>query len=74
MPDNNGKLSILSPIVQYMFAGLCIILMAFIFWQDRNTESRFDKMLEMQSKTNQVIEQNTTAIDYLTKVVVAQEK
>lgn len=45
----------LSPIVQYGFAGFCAVLLAMGFWM-------FNKVIVVLQDTNKVIEQNTGAI------------
>lgn len=64
-----GPLKILQPVVQYGFAGLCVLLLAMIGWQMHCNDQRFDKLLDMQRETNQVIERNTAAIGELSRVV-----
>ena len=65
---SNGK-GILQPIVQYGFAGTTAVLLGIVVWQVKCSEDRFDKVLEMQKATNQVIERNTAAIANLAEVV-----
>jgi hypothetical protein len=58
MPDR----SILSPIMQYGFAGMASVLLGIVVWMVEKSDCRFDQVLEMQKATNQVIERNTAAI------------
>lgn len=67
MPDT--KASILQPIIQYGFAGMCAALLGIVVWMVDRSDQRFDKVLEMQKETNQVIERNTAAIANLADAV-----
>jgi len=69
MANGNGKFNILQPIFQYGFAGLCGVLLIIMCWQMNCRERQYDKLLEMQSETNQVIERNTSAIQELGRIV-----
>lgn len=60
---------LMTPIAKFGFAGMSAVLLAVIVWQVHTSEKRFDKLLEMQSQTNSVIERNTSAIEGLAKVV-----
>lgn len=66
------KLPLLSPIMQYGFAGTTAVLLGIICWMIDRTDQRFDKVIEMQKATNQVIERNTAAIASLADVVHSQ--
>lgn len=71
MANNNGtKLSILQPIMQKGFAGMCVILLGILVWTMNKADQRFNKLIDMQKETNQVIERNTAAIVELSRVVV----
>lgn len=50
--------TVLSPIIQYGFAGMCVILMAFSFWMVKS-------LITMSSQSNQVIAANTAALQTL---------
>jgi len=60
---------ILEPVIQYGFAGLSVLLLAMIRWMQRGADRRFDKILDFQRETNQVIERNTAAIQELSRLV-----
>ena len=60
--SNGNKLTILQPIMQYGFAGMCAALLGIVVWMVDRGDCRFDTILEMQRETNQVIERNTAAI------------
>lgn len=45
----------MSPIIQYGFAGFCVILLAILFWLIR-------ELLKVLKENNNVIAQNTEAI------------
>ena len=69
---NNGSDSILQPIVKYGFAGTTAVLLGIVVWMVDRSDQRFDKVLEMQRTTNQVIERNTAVIATLTRAVHQQ--
>ncbi len=70
MSTGNGtRFSILRPMMQGGFAGMCGVLLGILVWMMNKNDQRFDKLLEMQSQTNQVIERNTAAIVELSRVV-----
>ncbi|MEE9185257.1 MAG: hypothetical protein V3U39_12400 [Acidimicrobiia bacterium] len=62
MSTANQKSTILQPIMQYGFAGMSAVLLGILVWMVDRSDERFDKVLEMQTATNQVIERNTAAI------------
>lgn len=64
-----GRSPIWQPVMQYGFAGLCVLLLGMIGWQQHRMDQRFDRLLEIQRETNQVIERNTAAIQELARVV-----
>ncbi|MDO8303435.1 MAG: hypothetical protein Q7T18_09355 [Sedimentisphaerales bacterium] len=47
--------SIMQPIIQYGFAGMCVVLLGILVWL-------ISKLLAILEKTNQVIAANTDAI------------
>lgn len=61
--------TILQPIVQYGFAGMTAVLLGIVVWMVDRSDCNFDKVLEMQRQTNQVIERNTAAIAALADLV-----
>jgi hypothetical protein len=74
----NGALNkLLQPVVQFGFAGLCVVLLAMMGWQMHTNDQRFDALMKIQRETNQVIERetnevierNTAAIGELSRVV-----
>ena len=67
--SNAAKFSILQPMMQYGFAGMCAVLLGILVWTMNRNDQRFDKVLEMQKETNLVIERNTAAIADLARVV-----
>ena len=64
-----SRLSIFQPVIQYGFAGMAVVLLMFIGWMLHANEQRFNKLLDLQRETNQVIERNTAAIQELSRVV-----
>ena len=74
MSNGNGKPSILAPIIQYGFAGTTAVLLGIVVWMVDRSDQRFDKVLEMQVATNQVIERNTAAIATLTAAVYTNNR
>ena len=66
---SNGKSWLSTPMMQYGFAGTTAVLLGIVVWMVDRADARFDKVLEMQSETNQVIERNTAAIANLADVV-----
>jgi len=66
---SNGNISILQPIVQYGFAGTTALLLGIVVWMVNRSDCNFDKVIEMQRQTNQVIERNTAAIAALGDLV-----
>ena len=65
-----GLIGILSqPIAQLGFAGLCVALLGIIVWMISINESRIDKILQLQTETNKVIQGNTAAIQELSRMV-----
>ena len=68
----NGKLGvgILKPIFQYGFAGFCALLLGIICWRMYCGDQQFRELMTLQSQTNTVIEQNTSAIRELSRIVM----
>ena len=64
---SNGH--ILQPIMQYGFAGMTAVLLGIVVWMVDRSDCNFDKVIEMQRQTNQVIERNTAAIAALADLV-----
>ena len=67
--NGSGKLGLFAPVMQYGFAGFCVVLLGMICWMQQRSDANFDKLLQMQGQTNQVIERNTAAIGELSRVV-----
>ncbi len=70
----NGLLSkagraIFNPLIQSGFACFSVLLLGVVAWTIHTNDQRFDKLLEIQTETNQVIERNTAAIVDLSRVV-----
>lgn len=61
--------AILKPLVQTGFAFFSVLLLAVVAWTIHTNDRRFDRLLETQRETNQVIERNTAAITELSRVV-----
>lgn len=65
--------NIMEPIFQYGFAGMCTILLGIIVWLikvlTKTMEGQSTRLVDLQKKTNQVIDRNSSAIDKLTQVV-----
>ena len=68
---NGTRFSILQPMMQYGFAGMCAVLLAILVWMMNKNDQRFDKLLDMQRETIQVIERNTAAFEDWSRVAHA---
>ncbi len=66
----NGRLAILKPIFQYGFAGFAALLLGVICWRMYVADQQFGALMQLQAKTNTVIEQNTAAIRDLNRIVM----
>jgi hypothetical protein len=55
MNETQSSLTIMTPLLQYGFAGMCIILIGIIIWL-------ISKLLGVLEKTNNIIAENTKAI------------
>jgi hypothetical protein len=53
--DESAIKLFLNPVIQYGFAGLCVLLLAFIFWMTK-------RLLGVLEKNSEVIVTNTNAI------------
>ena len=70
----NGFLSkagkaIFQPVMQGGFACFSVLLLAVVAWTIHTNNQRFDRLLDTQRETNQVIERNTAAIQELSRMV-----
>jgi len=64
----NGILSklgqaIFQPVIQGGFAVFSVLLLALLTWMIYIDNQQFDKLLETQRETNQVVERNTAAFN-----------
>jgi uncharacterized BrkB/YihY/UPF0761 family membrane protein len=59
--EQSGIGFLMSPVAQYGFAGMCVILMVFVFWLVR-------KVFQVLAEVTSVIQANTNAITELTKL------
>lgn len=55
-----GQQGILEPVIQYGFAGLSVVLLAFVFWLTRT-------LIGVLQRTGEIIQANTAAIRSLSE-------
>jgi len=55
MNETPSSLTIMAPLLQYGFAGMCVILIGIIIWL-------INRLLGILEKTNNIIAENTSAI------------
>ena len=70
----NGLLSkagqaIFRPLIQGGFAVFSVLLLGLLAWTIHVDNQRFDKLLDTQRETIQVVERNTAALHELSRVV-----
>jgi hypothetical protein len=70
----NGALTkagqaIFKPVMQGGFAVFSVLLLGVLTWVIYTNNQRFDKLLDTQRETNQVVERNTAAVNELSRLV-----
>jgi len=66
---DSGIGAIAKPIAKYGMAGVTAVLLAIGVWRLHCDDERFSQLMKLQTETNRVIEQNTSAINQLTQLV-----
>lgn len=62
------------PAIQYGFAGMCVLLLIFIFMQSRQAATQTNQLIELVKETNKVISDNTIAFRDFTGTLAQQQK
>lgn len=66
--------AILTPIIQWGFAGFCALLLGIIVWMIRNDREDRQKTNELFMKSTEVISKNTTTIAELSEKMSEDRK
>jgi len=71
VPDTtNGRTAIFKPLMQGGFAVLSVLMLAVLCWRMQVSDKQLYDLMQLQTATNSVIQENTGAIKDLSRVVM----